>query len=156
MYNSSKNVWLTENKEKGLDWERQLASKNPANYRNYFKKHYPDKNLDFLPNISDKDEILNSILNKVAPEQFSEINDIKSEWENIVGKDIATIAIPESYNNNILNVELPNPSWIMELQRKNKIILEKLKKQFENKFEIKMIRFIPKGEFIYGNKKNRK
>jgi len=156
MYNSSKNVWLTENKEKGLDWERQLASKNPANYRNYFKKHYPDKNLDFLPNISDKDEILNSILNKVAPEQFSEINDIKSEWENIVGKDIATIAIPESYNNNILNVELPNPSWIMELQRKNKIILEKLKKQFENKFEIKMIRFIPKGQFIYGNKKNRK
>ncbi len=156
MGKSSKNVWLTENKEKGLDWERQLASKNPANYRNYFKKHYPDKNLDFLPNISDKDEILNSILNKVAPEQFSEINDIKSEWGNIVGKDIATIAIPESYNNNILNVELPNPSWIMELQRKNKIILEKLKKQFENKFEIKMIRFIPKGQFIYGNKKNRK
>ncbi len=156
MDNSSKNVWLTENKKKGLDWERQLASKNPANYRNYFKKHYPDKNLDFLPNISDKNKILNSLLNQVAPEQFSEINEIKAEWENIVGKDIAKIAILESYENKILNIELPNPSWIMELQRENKKILEKLNKQFEGKFEIKMIRFIPKGQFIYGNKKNRK
>ncbi len=156
MDKTSNNIWLTENKEKGLDWERQLASKNSANYRNYFKKHYPDKNLDFLPNISDKNKILNSILNKVAPEQFSEINEIKSEWENIVGKDIAEIAIPESYDNKVLNVELPNPSWMMQLQRENKIILENVNKQFKDKFEIKMIRFIPKGQFIYGNKKNRK
>jgi len=101
--------------------------------------------ISHLPDPVPIQEVVGELMKK------SEISDnillmkIKSEWEDIVGKDITAVSTPKFMKNGFLYVEVENSVWMMELRNySKKIIIEKIQ-SLHPEITIKDINFVPSG-----------
>lgn len=59
--------------------------------------------------------ILDQVTNAAGAKEIREELNLVNEWENIVGKNLATVTRVESWQKGVLKIKVSNPTWKMEL-----------------------------------------
>ncbi|OGV53470.1 MAG: hypothetical protein A2X45_24355 [Lentisphaerae bacterium GWF2_50_93] len=101
--------------------------------------------ISHLPDPVSIQEVVGELMKKSDISDNILIMKIKSEWEDIVGRDITDVSSPKLIKNGVLYVEVINSVWMMELRNySRKIIVEKIQ-SLHPEMTIKDIIFVPSG-----------
>lgn len=98
-----------------------------------------------LPDAVKISDCLDKVLNKQFKPCDRKLMDVKSNWEALVGSQIAQIAHPVKMFGGVIYVEVVHNAWLRELQgNSKKLILNNINKFCGASF-CKEIRFTPAG-----------
>ena len=101
--------------------------------------------ISHLPDPLPIQDVIGELMKKSAISDNILIMKIKSEWEDIVGRDITAVSTPKFIKNGFLYVEVINSVWMMELRNySKKIIIDKIQ-ALHPEITIKDINFVPSG-----------
>lgn len=73
---------------------------------------------------------LHKILKPLAQKSGFADGRIFSQWQQIVGKDVAQVARPQKLNNNTLTLSVPNGAVAMEVQHQSIQLIERINSHF--------------------------
>ncbi|MFZ2653695.1 MAG: DUF721 domain-containing protein [Victivallales bacterium] len=101
--------------------------------------------ISHLPDPVTIQDVIGELMKKSSISDNVLILKIKSEWEDIVGRDITDVSTPKFIKNGFLYVEVINSVWMMELRNcSKKIIIGKIQ-SLHPEITIKDIVFVPSG-----------
>jgi len=89
-------------------------------------------------------DCVDSVLRRIAPQQMLLMEQLKENWASIIGDDNARNSRPLRLNENVLEIEVVNPSWMYVLSTMHGETIKKAVKDFSNG-KIDNIRFKPGG-----------
>ena len=95
-----------------------------------------------LPETVKLETAMEEALEKLLPYELATLQKIKSEWEQIAGKQLATFMTPSALYKKTLTIEVSHPAWLMEFKDTDKtMLLEKIAAKLgQNKCtEIKLV-----------------
>ncbi len=91
------------------------------------------------------DKVLDKVIDGIISPEDLQLVDLKENWAQIAGPQIARIATPLNIRDQVLTVEVRHSAWLRELKGSVKnIILGKIRKLCGEDFCID-IRFVPLG-----------
>lgn len=79
-----------------------------------------------------------------APEELR-MMELKEQWEEIAGKQIAKISVPLNINNQVIYIQVSHTAWLRELNKDVKEILVKKINDLFNENLCQDIKFVPAG-----------
>lgn len=89
---------------------------------------------------------LDKIMERMLPPETVRMIEIRNNWNEIAGAQLARIAVPIAIREGVLEVEVSHPAFLMELKRGlGEIIIKKINDVF-GKTVCKSIRFEPAGK----------
>jgi predicted nucleic acid-binding Zn ribbon protein len=101
--------------------------------------------ISHLPDPVSIQDAIGELMKKSSISDNILIMKIKSEWEDIVGRDITAVSTPKLIKNGILYVEVENSVWMMELRGCNKKIIIDNIQALHREIIINDIIFVPSG-----------
>ena len=100
----------------------------------------------YLPDLVHIKEELDIVLNGALGPQEYKLLDLKKNWENLVGGQVAKVSEPVSIKNKVLTIEVKNSIWLMELKNFHKPLVEEKVKSFCGNDFCSVISFVPIGK----------
>ena len=100
----------------------------------------------YLPKPQHVKNALDNILkDAVGPNEYK-LMDLQKNWGKLVGEDVSKNSKPVSIKNKVLNIEVSNAIWLMQLKNfYSKMIEKKIKSFCGNNFCNKIF-FVPSGK----------
>ena len=95
-----------------------------------------------LPETVQVESAIGEALDKLLPYELATLQKIKSEWEQIAGKQVAAFITPSALYKKTLTLEVSHPAWLMEFKDSDKkMLLDKISEKLgQNKCtEIKLV-----------------
>ncbi len=107
-------------------------------------------NQEIIPKLPPTEHIGESVgdaMKSLLPSHISALQEIRSEWENIAGKQLAQYLTPSNIYEGTLFVEVSHPVWLMEFKaEQQQMLLLKIQDSIDSK--ITKIKLVPTGKNV--------
>lgn len=111
----------------------------------YGRKTGSNEIISRLPEAESIKDGVNKALKKLVNKETAFLRQMKDEWPNIAGAQLAKVTAPSSFYKGTLFVEVSHPAWLMQLgKNENEMLMNNIHEFAKNK-NCRSIKFVPQG-----------
>ena len=104
-----------------------------------------------LPSTEHISEGMQEAVKSLLPPHIAVLQEIKSKWEAIAGKQLAQYLTPSNISDRTLFIEVSHPAWLMEFKsREQEMLMSKINSHIKSK--ISKIKMVPVGKNVQRKK----
>jgi len=98
-----------------------------------------------LPQTEHISDGIEGALKQLLPPHIAVLQKVKSEWDNIAGKQLAQYMTPSEMSDTTLFIEVSHPAWLMEFREKEQLLLLHKIQAVTGSIKCKKIKLTPMG-----------
>ena len=108
--------------------------------------------MNWLPEAVSTSDLLTKIVDRTISPEINVLIELKEQWAEIVGKEIARVTTPHKIHKQALYVEVKHSLWLREMRgSQGKALKDKVIKHVEDRIKIQFVNFIPSGSKANSN-----